>query len=103
MAKTTTHDTVKDLLTKFPHLADDDNKLVTVFWINQLKVQGFDVNESSATELLYTFSKGNLTKPDIVTRARRKVEEHNPSLRGKTWDARQGAGKVITSDHIANY
>ena len=73
MAKTTTHDTVKQFLTSFPHLADDDNKLVTVFWINQLKASGFDVNNSSATELLYRFAQGKLTKPDQITRARRSI------------------------------
>ena len=97
MSNNNTHDTVKQLLTSFPHLADDDNKLVTVFWIKQLKSKGFKVDESSATELLSLFSRGSLTKPDQITRARRKVEEHNPELRGKTWDVRQGLGKAFTA------
>jgi hypothetical protein len=34
------------------------------------------------------YSQGQLPTADVITRARRKVQENNPSLRGKTWEER---------------
>jgi len=40
-------------------------------------------------------SSGNLTSFESISRARRKIQEHNPSLRGKNYKERQEISEDI--------
>lgn len=88
--------TVEELLTVKPALRDSDNRLIANFWALEL---GLDkLAEMKAAELLSYFSKGKLTKPDNITRARRKVQELNPALRGATYNKRQNNAKDVRNN-----
>jgi hypothetical protein len=84
---------VKTLLQKSKHLRDDDMKLIAKVW----------AMESGLSENNPVFKKmidGKLTAPDYITRARRRIQENVPSLRGKSYKARQIKGRTIKKEIV---
>lgn len=80
-------DKVKSLLVRFPHLKDDDNKLLSYFWFYQVGEE--DIKVSSAQDLLRKLSDGDLTASESIRRVRQKLQEQHPELRGKSYKARK--------------
>lgn len=82
--------TVKHLLETVPSLRDSDERLVANFWYYELKNK---FNHSSAKLIAHDFftmyADGEMTTADVITRARRLLQQLHPELRGKTWEARQ--------------
>ena len=82
--------TAKEMVTHFmtirPELRDDDNRLMANIWATELK--GTGIHEMSAWDFLKLFSNGLLTSPESIRRARQKVQEECPHLRGKSYKAR---------------
>jgi hypothetical protein len=74
-----------EALLKDPTFRDDDRVLVANFWYGQLIDSKIDPKKISAHELLHIYVNGGLANSDLITRARRKAQEENPELRGKTW------------------
>jgi len=74
---------VKELLDKYPDLRDNDQRLMANFWLQQLKRLGH-----GPAEFLLVYSKGNLSSSESITRARRKIQEQYPELRGELWSKR---------------
>jgi len=74
-------DRVRGMLEKHPHLRDNDNALLSNIWWN-------DSDSESKEEFLKELSTGNLVAPESITRARRKVQEQHPELRGKKYNER---------------
>ena len=83
-----TQDFVIKLLKKAPYLRDDDYKLVANVWHNELKALKINSTKISAFYLLKLYSQQILTQADVITRARRKVQEENIELRGELWNER---------------
>lgn len=79
---------VKSLLQKSKHLRDNDMQLIVKVW-------AMESGLSESNPVFKKMASGALTAPDSITRARRKIQESNPSLRGKTYKARQIRGAVI--------
>lgn len=77
---------VFELLSKCPHLRDDDNKLVANVWYSQLESK----SDMTAFQFLEGYAKGKFANSDSVTRMRRKLQEEFPELRGKKWAKRHG-------------
>lgn len=75
---------VEVLLKKYPHLRDNDNALVANIWWT-----GVDLKNKTATELLRMLSNKELPNIEAITRARRKLQEENPELRGNTYKGRK--------------
>lgn len=83
---------VQQLLTTVPHLRDDDNKLIATIWNQEIgkDAEGKSKTRSmSAFDMLHAMSNGQLTPADAITRARRKVQEQNWDLRGKSYRSRK--------------
>lgn len=80
---------VKELLKKNEHLRDDDNKLVANYWYKELQNSSVNTNSFTAHDFLNLYANGNMTPADSITRARRKLQEQFPELRGKNWKERQ--------------
>jgi hypothetical protein len=76
---------VSELLKSYPQFRDDDKLLVANIWYKQLLDKNIDPEKISAKSFLEFYSNDILTNSDIITRARRKVQEENPELRGSTW------------------
>jgi hypothetical protein len=77
---------VKEILTQLPETRDDDRELVAAFWrIEQPMLFAF----RNAEAVLRALINKDISDPDDITRARRKVQQLCPELRGTTWKQRQ--------------
>lgn len=81
-------DRVKILLTKYPEMRDSDKMLVTNFWYFEFRKMGIDVENKPISEFFAAYQSGVIPSADLITRARRKVQEENPDLRGDSWEER---------------
>lgn len=90
---------VKACLEKFPEYRDDDKQLVSYIWWVQLKKNGINSDSISATKFLLLYGNGDLLpQADVITRARRKVQEENKHLRGNSYDERHEQQKRVRKD-----
>jgi len=87
---------VKDLLEKNVSLRDSDKKLIWAYWI----VYDGIVEPDKKTLRLERYMDG--TPSESITRARRQVQEDNPSLRGSEWVQEQRALKEATKGRFIN-
>lgn len=83
-----TKDKVKDYLRRYKFLQDDDNRLVTTVWYFEMKENGYTPDQMTGTDALRIIASGELTTAEAITRARRKMQEENPELRGTKWHER---------------
>lgn len=86
------HDRVKNYLHHYEGLRDSDEKLIAFIWRDEVERKyGNDaLLKMSAYDFLKDcFIGGVISSSDSITRARRKVQENNPDLRGKLYAARQ--------------
>jgi hypothetical protein len=80
------------LLREKPHLRDDDNKLIANIWCEETgkDEKGVSITrQTTARDFLYAFASGQYTSPESIRRARQKVQEQNPELRGKSYKNRK--------------
>jgi hypothetical protein len=75
---------VTELLNEFPITRDDDRLLVWLFWRKQFE----RIDNYTLAMFRSAFLGGMLSPPETITRARRKVQEKNPDLRGISYDNR---------------
>ena len=85
-------DKVEYLLDNYPVLRDDDNKLIAKIWWSENKSQ-------NTRDFLIEFGNGNYTSPEAIRRARQKLQEHNPHLRGVLYNKRHKNGATVKT-HI---
>ena len=85
-----TVNTVKDLLEAVPSLKDSDTRLTTHIWYRELELMGLDPFKLGATDFLKLYAKEKLTLAPTIKRARAKLQEENPELRGKKYYLRKG-------------
>ncbi len=85
-----TKDIVKQLLTKKPHLKDNDNRLCCYIWYNELKAMGFNPYKDITLEFLRLYAEGKLTLAPSIKRARAKLQEEYPEFRGEKYNLRKG-------------
>lgn len=88
-------DHVMSLLSFYPHLRDDDNKLIANIWHSEIK------NNITAFEFLKGFSEGKYSNPESVRRIRQKLQEEFPKLRGKKWKQRHSEQENV-KDQLYN-
>jgi hypothetical protein len=80
---------VEQWLEEKPDLRDSDEKLVSNIWYDDLRLKNIKTREGSYLHFLSLYGTGQLTSADSITRARRKVQEDNPHLRGENYEKRQ--------------
>tara|TARA_R110002096_G_scaffold220851_2_gene409396 strand:- start:2325 stop:2639 length:315 start_codon:yes stop_codon:yes gene_type:complete len=94
---------LESFLVDYPHLRDCDRKLVASIWRWEISERlGLDFDSMTAFDILLLFSEGKLGNPTSIRRNRAKLQEHNPALRGKTWEARKAHSKVV-KEEIKNW
>lgn len=91
---------VEDLLHQYAHYRDSDTRIIAHIWMRQL---GGLENMKSIS--LYDFfqlwiENKNIVAPDTITRARRKVQEENVDLRGKTYKKRKEQSKDVKKNIV---
>lgn len=74
-------DKVEYLLNKNHVFRDNDNKLIARIWLSEIIT-------NDANDFLKSFGNGNHTSPEAIRRARQKLQEQNPSLRGSLYNKR---------------
>ncbi len=83
------YDTVKTLLIAKQDYRDSDSLLVVRMWYDELKLSHINAKDITAIQFMEMYRDEKLTSADTITRARRKVQEENISLRGKSYKERQ--------------
>ena len=73
---------VKKLLAESPRYRDNDKLLIVRIWWEEMKSKGIDPEKATARQLMDLMVDDRVTQPDTIKRARRKVQEHFPNLRG---------------------
>lgn len=81
---------VEFLIRKFPKLRDSDQAL----WIHLIRTE-IPWRTMNGEEVLRAISDGQCTNPESVRRVRAKLNEKDPTTRGKSWKKRQEKGEVI--------
>lgn len=92
------HDKVEKLLIYKEQTRDCDNTLIACFWAYEI---GQDrLNEMTAKDLLRSISDGDLPSSESIRRSRQKIQEHQPELRGKKYEARQAEAKTMQQNIV---
>ena len=86
---------VSRLLTRFPHLRDNDQRLCCMVWVRELEARDLSYNEMSAKTLMTMYATGEISNPDTITRIRRKLQEQNPNMRGMKYKQRQASQENV--------
>jgi hypothetical protein len=87
-------DRVKALLEKYPHLRDNDNKLIATIWKQDLKNMGINL-DIATYNFLQLYALGELTNAETIRRVRQKIQEENPELRGTVDNLRKEQGEEV--------
>lgn len=88
-------ESIKQLLIKYPHLRDSDNKLIASIWKFQIQGLGYNVMKGTIAETLILVANGRLTSSETIRRTRQKVQEEEPELRGASYKSRQRTGENV--------
>ncbi len=86
---------VRDILLANIATRDDDSLLATEVWKQQLKEEGFNVQNMQTITFFKIYQSGVLSNHDTITRCRRLIQEKEPSLRGYNYLKRQSNQKVV--------
>lgn len=89
---------VEDLLKKDARCRDEDKLLTALLWYDVVQKKGLVFNNMTAKDLLDLYISGVLPNHDSITRARRKVQETMPHLRGDKYNLRQGHQEEVKKD-----
>mgnify|MGYP003119216017 CR=1 FL=1 len=82
---------VEDILKRHPQTKDSDSELIALFWWEELANNSEGIDRDNFKIFLRCFREGVLTMPDTITRARRKIQEEIPSLRGEKYNKRHSS------------
>lgn len=88
-----TKDLVENLLNEMPSLKDDDNRLCSHIWLRELEKMGIDPYSIPAIDFLKLYARDKVTLGPSIKRARAKLQEENPQLRGKKYYIRKGVAQ----------
>jgi len=92
----TVKNTVETLLAEKPAFRDSDNLLIAFIWYKEAVENNPDL---SAKDLLGAYAKGELTNAEAIRRARQKIQEEKPALRGTNYKGRK-AEEVVVQEGI---
>jgi len=85
---------VEYILIKYPLTKDNDMLLVAQFWALESQF----TQSHSAYDVFDAMSTGKFSSFESITRARRKLQEIDPSLRGKAWEKRHNRQTEVIED-----
>ena len=79
---------VKALLEQDRLLADNDSRLITLMWKEDLIKKGMDLSTLNVLDFFNLYENGILTSAESVRRNRQAIEHAIPHLRGDTYELR---------------
>ena len=86
---------VADLLNEQEALRDNDEKLILNVWCKQMNLTKEMMLDMKFEFFVKKFIARQLYDMESISRARRKLQETIPMLRGKTWEARHKKEQAI--------
>ncbi len=86
---------VYPLLVAYPRTRDDDRLLIVKIWFQESK-------SDTKADFFREFINGELSFPDTITRARRKIQETHRGLRGEKWERRHEMQSVVCKQLLIN-
>jgi len=93
---------ITKLLTRYPHLRDDDNKLIATIWRDEVKYIPPRSDAHTALDFLQLYADKRLTNAESIRRCRAKIQEVTPELRGIKYNARHESTEQ-TIDELYNW
>jgi len=91
---------VRKILTDHPSARDDYNKLISLYWRDEINESDLDMSKCTMRDFLLEMWNGKLSSTESITRCRRKVQEVSPELRGKTYKVRQEECQMEVLDDL---
>lgn len=88
-------DNVTEVLKTHFETRDSDERLVAVYYY---KFYPKLIKEGTALDFVKALAQGKVANPDLITRTRRKLQEHNVELRGEKWHERRRKQSEVKSD-----
>ena len=104
-------ETVREILTLNPEARDCDRMLTAMVWSQEMRLE-LNTKPEATTEFksryvnwylaqfLNNYARGKYTLADSITRARRKLQEEDKTLRGKNWYKRKGRAEEVRQEFI---
>ena len=95
---------VANLLAKKKETRDNDFYVMYWIWKEEFDKSNFtqelnlDFDKTNVVSLLSMLKDKHLSHPSAVMRARRKVQETDPKLRGELWKARHAEEENVKAD-----
>ena len=86
---------VEKLLIEYSETRDDDLRLVATYYF---KFHQNLINDKTALDFVKAIAQGRVISSDLITRTRRKLQEHNPELRGKKWKERHQKQQTVKKE-----
>ena len=80
---------IRVYLSLHPETRDCDRTLTTLIWSGELNTFSDDHIKTTLQSFLISYRNGKLTCADSITRARRKLQEEDKTLRGEKWYLRK--------------
>ena len=87
---------VEDILRKYPQSRDNDLDLIARYWY--LEMRESDISDDQIKAFCHLVKSGLISLPDTITRARRKIQEEIPTLRGEKYHKRHSATEIIKEE-----
>jgi hypothetical protein len=85
-----TKEKVKFWLEMYPNLRDNDNRLCSNIWAEELTHMEGITQETPIVEFLMLYAKNKFTAAPSIKRARAKLQEEDPKYRGEKYYLRKG-------------
>ena len=95
---------VAEILTLKRKSRDNDFYLMYYVWRNEFYALNkdndisIDFDKTNIVNILTLLKDRKLSHPSGIMRARRKLQEENPTLRGEVWDLRHKEQEVVKKD-----
>ena len=95
---------IAEILTLKPKARDNDFYLMYWMWkdefytLNKNTNISLDFDKTNIVNILRLLKDRKLSHPSGIMRARRKLQEENPTLRGEVWDLRHKEQEVVKKD-----
>lgn len=96
-------DKIERILEQRPEFRDSDSGLVTYLWYLEAREQCIELDKITGLDFLKALRSDNhFTNHESVVRARRKVQELRPALRGKKYRDRQHKENLVRNFYRSN-
>lgn len=94
---------VKKYLQDHPELRDNDARLITNILHEDLREMDYDPDTGSGIVILRLYAAGKLTNAESIRRSRQKLQEDDPTLRGKAWKPRHDQAEPDVKQQIRDH